>query len=72
MEVASCLAKKAKSIIVVGMEEVPFERVLGREIGRVLQRFHEKNGVTFRMKRVVREFRGTEGVVGIIVLWFNS
>jgi NAD(P)H-nitrite reductase large subunit len=71
MEVASCLAKKAKSIIVVGMEEVPFERVLGREIGRVLQRFHEKNGVTFRMKRVVRELRGTEGVVEIVVLWFT-
>jgi len=68
MEVASCLAKKARSIIVVGMETVPFERVLGPQIGAVLQRFHEKNGVTFRMKRVVKEFRGTEGVVRSVLL----
>jgi len=68
MEVASCLAKKAKSIIVVGMETVPFERVLGPQIGAALQKFHEKNGVTFRMKRVVQEFRGTDGVVRSILL----
>lgn len=38
MEVASCIAKKAKSLVVVGMEGVPFERVLGDKLGIVLQR----------------------------------
>jgi len=68
MEVASCLAKKAKSVIVVGMEEVPFERVLGRDIGGVLQKLHEKNGVVFRMKRVVKELRGVDGLVTGVLL----
>jgi hypothetical protein len=38
MEVASCIAKKAKSLMVVGMENVPFERVLGEKIGSALQK----------------------------------
>jgi len=42
MEAASCLYKKAKSIIAIGMEEVPFERVLGKQIGTGLQKVWEK------------------------------
>ncbi len=38
MEVASCIAKTAKSVMVVGMEKVPFERVLGVEVGTALQK----------------------------------
>jgi hypothetical protein len=38
METASCLAKKAKSIVAVGMERTPFERVLGLQIGQSMQR----------------------------------
>jgi len=68
MEVASCIVKKAASVIVVGMEGVPFERVLGSEIGHALQKLHEKNNVVFRMRRVVREFRGVEGKVKSVLL----
>lgn len=38
MEVASQIAKKARSVIVVGMETVPFERVLGEKIGAALRK----------------------------------
>jgi len=68
MEIASLIAKKAKSVVVIGMETVPFERVLGPQIGTVLQDLHEKNGVSFRMKRVVREFRGIDGAVRSVLL----
>lgn len=33
--------QKAASVVVVGMEKVPFERVLGEEIGAIMQEFHE-------------------------------
>eukprot|EP01114_Cavostelium_apophysatum_P011942 TRINITY_DN2652_c1_g2_i1.p1 TRINITY_DN2652_c1_g2~~TRINITY_DN2652_c1_g2_i1.p1 ORF type:complete len:385 (-),score=84.20 TRINITY_DN2652_c1_g2_i1:122-1276(-) len=68
MEMASCIAKKAKSVVVIGMENVPFERVLGEKIGTVLQRTHEKNGVSFRMRRVVKEFRGVNKKVLSVLL----
>lgn len=37
MEVASCIVKRAKSVTVIGTESVPFERVLGVQIGSALQ-----------------------------------
>eukprot|EP01116_Phalansterium_solitarium_P023755 TRINITY_DN8490_c0_g1_i2.p1 TRINITY_DN8490_c0_g1~~TRINITY_DN8490_c0_g1_i2.p1 ORF type:complete len:547 (-),score=191.49 TRINITY_DN8490_c0_g1_i2:440-2035(-) len=60
MEVASSIVKKAKSVTVVGMESVPFERVFGVRIGAALQKLHEKNGVQFRLGRSVQEFKGDE------------
>jgi len=68
MEVASSIVKKAKSVIVIGMENVPFERVLGERIGLSLQRLHEKNGVVFRLKKIVKEFRGVDGQVRSVLL----
>jgi len=68
MEIASLIAKKAKSVVVIGMESVPFERVLGLQIGTVLQNLHEKNNVSFRMKRVVKEFIGIDGAVRSVLL----
>jgi len=68
MEAASCIAKKAASVIAIGMEKVPFERVLGERIGSSLQKLHEKNGIQFRLQRVVKEFIGKEGKVAQVVL----
>jgi NADPH-dependent 2,4-dienoyl-CoA reductase/sulfur reductase-like enzyme/nitrite reductase/ring-hydroxylating ferredoxin subunit len=68
MEAASCIAKKVKSCIAIGMEKVPFERVLGTKIGAALQKLHESNGVQFRLERVVKEFKGMDGKVSSVVL----
>src|SRR5689334_4597822 len=38
METAACIAKRAASVIVVGMEKVAFERVLGEKIGTIMQK----------------------------------
>jgi NADPH-dependent 2,4-dienoyl-CoA reductase/sulfur reductase-like enzyme len=61
LETAAIIAKKVKSVLVIGMEKVAFERVLGVEIGTALQALHERNGVKFVMERVVHEFLGADG-----------
>eukprot|EP00161_Ancyromonas_sigmoides_P023159 TRINITY_DN71_c1_g1_i2.p2 TRINITY_DN71_c1_g1~~TRINITY_DN71_c1_g1_i2.p2 ORF type:complete len:550 (-),score=231.04 TRINITY_DN71_c1_g1_i2:41-1690(-) len=63
MEAAACLkqAKKIARVVVVGMETVPFERVLGAEIGAAMQRLHEDRGIEFRMQSTVKEFRAGTG-----------
>jgi len=69
METASCIINIAKSVTVIGMEVVPFERVLGKDIGAILQKFHENNGVKFVMEAVAQEFvKNDEGQVIKVVL----
>jgi NADPH-dependent 2,4-dienoyl-CoA reductase/sulfur reductase-like enzyme/nitrite reductase/ring-hydroxylating ferredoxin subunit len=68
METASIIVKNCKSVVVLGMEKVPFERVLGTEIGAVLQKFHEKNGIQFKMEAVVAEFKTENDLVTAVVL----
>lgn len=69
METAAALVKNAKSVNVIGMEEVPFERVLGYEIGAALKALHESNGVKFHMKRVVNKINTNENgeAVGVVL-----
>jgi len=42
--------RKLASLDVIGMEEVPFERVLGKEVGAGLMKFHTNQGVKFHMQ----------------------
>jgi NADPH-dependent 2,4-dienoyl-CoA reductase/sulfur reductase-like enzyme len=49
MEVANCLAGKKNDVTVIGMEEEPMERVMGKEVGKIFRGILEKNGVTFKM-----------------------
>ncbi|KAF8698232.1 hypothetical protein AX14_001179 [Amanita brunnescens Koide BX004] len=41
--------KKLASIDVIGMEQYPFENVLGKEVGAGLMKYHESQGVKFHM-----------------------
>ncbi|CAG8569057.1 15640_t:CDS:2, partial [Racocetra fulgida] len=54
MEVAAMCAKKVK-VSVIGMEKVPFERVLGLEVGGAIQKLHEASGVSFYLQSGVKE-----------------
>jgi NADPH-dependent 2,4-dienoyl-CoA reductase/sulfur reductase-like enzyme len=49
MEVANCLASKKNTVSVIGMEEEPMERVMGKKIGKIFRGLLEKNGVKFYM-----------------------
>jgi len=50
------------------MEKVPFERVLGLDIGMVLQKLHESNGVQFVTEAIVEEFVKRDNIVESIRL----
>jgi len=58
MEAAAILVKNASEVTVVGMEKVPFERVLGEKIGLAMQRLHQSKGVKMMMSKVIKEFKG--------------
>lgn len=47
LEAASALRQQGFAVSVVSPYEIPFERVLGREVGSMLRRLHESHGVTF-------------------------
>jgi len=49
MEVANCLASKKHEVSVIGMEEEPMERVMGKVPGKIFRSLLEKNGVKFYM-----------------------
>lgn len=56
MEVAACLNRRAASVTVIGMEKVPFERVLGPEVGAIMHNLHKAKGVSFRLSEVTDAF----------------
>jgi len=49
MEVANCLAGKKNDVSVIGMEDEPMERVMGKKVGKIFRGILEKNGVKFYM-----------------------
>ncbi|KDQ10088.1 hypothetical protein BOTBODRAFT_36515 [Botryobasidium botryosum FD-172 SS1] len=51
MELVVAVAKKElESIEVIGMDEVPFENILGKEVGAGIMKFHESKEIIFHMK----------------------
>ncbi len=52
MEVANCLAAD-NNVSVVGMESVPLERVMGAEVGKIIQRIISEKGVKFHLSASV-------------------
>ena len=58
LEAASALRARGVEVDVVSPAKVPFERAFGSEIGLVLQRLHEENGVRFHMQRNAVTFDG--------------
>ncbi|CAD8166108.1 unnamed protein product [Paramecium pentaurelia] len=70
METASAIKKELKdqvNITVVDNSTVPFERVLGTEVGASLQKLHQANGVEFELSAGVKRIAG-EGSVSRVDL----
>jgi len=53
MEVANCLVGKNNDVTVIGMEEEPMERVMGKRVGSIFRKLLEKNGVKFHLSASV-------------------
>lgn len=67
LEGAMSLRKLGCEVDVVGRNAIPFVDVLGEKIGRVMQSWHEKEGIRFHLGRKVERFEG-EDVVKAVVL----
>lgn len=70
MEVANATAKE-NTVTVIGMESVPLERVMGKEVGLVLQKQLESSGVKFHMEAGVEKAlpsKSDSSKVGSVVL----
>ncbi|MGE5563393.1 MAG: FAD-dependent oxidoreductase [Bacillota bacterium] len=58
LEAAAALRQRQVEVDIVSVEEVPLDRVFGRELGAQLQLLHERNGVRFHLSSVVAGFDG--------------
>ena len=67
MEAASSLRERDIEVTVVAPGTVPFEKILGGDIGATFRKLHEANGVSFRMGTKVKQFEGN-GKVEVAVL----
>ncbi|XP_056141337.1 apoptosis-inducing factor 3-like [Lampris incognitus] len=68
MEVASYMTDKATSITVIGSSELPYQKTLGPEIGKITMMMLAEKGVKFYMNANVTEVRGLNGKVKEVVL----
>lgn len=65
---AAYLSNKAASVACIDLTAVPFERVLGERVGKMLQTMHEEKGVKFYLGSGVKEIVGDEGKVTGVML----
>lgn len=61
-ETAYALSRHNIKVSIIAPEQVPFERVLGREIGEIFQTAHAEYGAQVLMGQTVERFEGAEKV----------
>ena len=67
MEAAASLNKQGLEVTVVSPDDVPFKKVLGDRLGKMFQKVHEQNGVTFKFGTKATEFTGNGKVEGAVL-----
>lgn len=48
---------KDHNVSVIGMESIPFEKVMGKEVGTALKALHEQNGIAFYLENSIKEVK---------------
>lgn len=64
-EVAASARQLGLDVTMIEALETPLARTLGPELGRILQRVHERRGVRVLTGRKVERFEGTDRVTGL-------
>ena len=59
LEVAASLRERGIDVHVVGLEHVPLEKAMGREVGAFVRELHESHGVVFHLGNSVARIDGT-------------
>jgi len=67
METAASLKARGCEVTVVAPDVVPFQKILGTEIGRLFKDIHERKGVRFRLGARVASFDGSEKVKAVLL-----
>lgn len=67
METACSLRVRGCDVTVVAPDKVPFEKILGAEIGKLFQHIHEQKSVKFKLGASVKSFEGGEKVEAVIL-----
>ncbi|QKZ11953.1 FAD-dependent oxidoreductase [Spirosoma sp. KUDC1026] len=67
LEGAMSLKKLGSDVTVVGQEKVPFEKILGDKVGKVVQGWHEKENIQFHLGRNVARLEGNESVEAVVL-----
>lgn len=65
MEAAYSLRERGLDVTVVAPSAEPFEVTLGREVGTVFRREHERHGVRFKLGSIVYRFEGSHNVEAV-------
>ena len=66
LEAASSLGSRGVRVTVVGIEKIPFDRILGEEVGMFFKRLHESNGISFRLETSIQSLVEKDGqAVGV-------
>ena len=67
METAGSLSARGLKVTVVAPGQVPFQRILGPEIGKMWQQLLEEHGVSFRLGTKVARLEGRERVEAVVL-----
>ncbi|MGF1497081.1 MAG: FAD-dependent oxidoreductase [Elainellaceae cyanobacterium] len=67
METASSLAQRGVQVTVVSPESVPFEKILGADVGKLFQSVHEANGVVFKLGSRAKAFEGNGSLDSVVL-----
>ena len=65
MEVASSLNQQGLDVTIVTPNAIPFEKVLGEQVGKLMMRIHQSHGVKFKLESKAMAFKGDDKVESV-------
>jgi NADPH-dependent 2,4-dienoyl-CoA reductase/sulfur reductase-like enzyme/nitrite reductase/ring-hydroxylating ferredoxin subunit len=67
MEAAASLTQQGLDVTVISPSKVPFEKILGEQLGKMFQQVHESQGVKFQFETKAIELIGNEQVESVVL-----